>query len=152
MAVIIRRAQTSDISDLTRIETRTFDPEKYHLTSRANLRHLLNKGNAELWLAFKDKTPCGMTILLFRKNMSWGRLYSIAVLPEFQGGDIGKKLFEHAENTIKAKKLRGMILEIRADNTRHKERYLKRGYTLWGQTPNYYPDGAPCIKLKKTFP
>ena len=87
----------------------------------------------------------------FKKNTSLMRLYSIAVLPEFQGNAVGKALFEHAEDQVKLNAKKGLTLEVRLDNQRHIQRYLKLGYQPYSEVDEYYPDGMACLKLKKLF-
>ena len=109
------------------------------------------KGNALIKIACIGKIVCGMSVTFFRKNSYYGRLYSIAVLPDYQGKDLGKKLFEHLLKDVKAKGLKGILLEIRQDNIRHKERYLKLGFKITKILYNYYPDETNGIKLKLDF-
>ncbi len=148
---MIRAATLDDLNALVRIEKNAFNTSIYHLTPRRQFRYLLTKANAQIWIAMLKGEPCGYIILLLRKNTQFGRLYSIAVTSDHQGGEIGKALFLHAEKCIKQEKLNGMILEIRADNARHLERYIYLGYTIFGRIENYYPDESACIKLKKVF-
>lgn len=147
----IRTAKPEDTNALYEIETACFNPDQYHQTHKRQIRYLLTKGNADI-LLLEDKTGiCGYSIILYKKRSTLGRLYSIAVKPELQGGEIGKKIFDASENAVKKRGLKGMILEIREDNNRHLERYLKLGYTQFGKAPDYYPDRASCLKLKKIF-
>ncbi|MFN3700751.1 MAG: GNAT family N-acetyltransferase [Alphaproteobacteria bacterium] len=147
----IRRADLSDIDQLCHIENQVFDERLYHQTPRRQIRYQLSSKTVEIWIAYSNGQILGAMSLFFKRNSQFCRLYSIAVLPEYQGGEIGKKLFEFAEIRAAKKKLKGMMLEIRSDNTRHLERYKKLGYEEIYRVPDYYPDGMPCIKLKKRF-
>lgn len=149
--VMIRKASIDDVEVIDAIEKKVFDTACYDLTSKMQYRYLLTKGNAEIWLAEHCGTICGAIVLFFKRNSAWGRLYSIAVLPEFQGKEIGKNLFEQAEHRIKQRRLKGMTLEVRKDNRKHIERYTKLGYQPYYEVVDYYPDGESCLKMKKLF-
>lgn len=145
----IRQALVSDVDALCILERNVFDVTRFHLVSKRQFRYLLTKGNAEIWVADDDGSILGAAILFFRKNYAYGRLYSIAVDPSAQGGNVGRALFEAVENRVVAKGLKGMAQEVRADNERLLQRYLKIGYTVYGEEADYYPDGASCIKLRR---
>jgi len=151
MSLIIRLATLSDVDSLCAIEQQSFAPSLYHLTSRRQFRYLINKGNAEIWLAELHGQACGMAVLFFKANSRFVRLYSIAVLPAFQGRDVGLALFECAQKQGLHKKLMGLSLEIRSDNKKHYDRYRALGYKDVGTVEDYYPDHSPCIKLQKIF-
>lgn len=145
----IRLATIHDLDALVQIEEASFAPDKYHLQTRQQYRHLLTRGNCDILLALDDQTPSGMLSIFYRKGANWGRMYSIAVKPEFQKGRIGKDLYLAFEKRLHEKKLRYALLEIRADNQRHLDRYLGLGYKEVRRAADYYPNGSACIKLKK---
>lgn len=147
----IRKATINDLDALCEIEQQAFSPVFYHLSSKNQYKHLLTKGNCSIWLAEKNGAPCGAAVVFFRQGARVARLYSIAVLPAFQGADVGKQLFMQAEAEALQRGLQGMTLEIRADNTRHEQRYGRLGYKSLYRVANYYPDGAACIKMRRTF-
>lgn len=153
MAILspIRLANEQDAAALAALEARAFDPAYYHLMSSNQYRHLLTKGNADILVTERNGMLCGALILLYRANSAFGRMYSIAVDPDFQGGEVGKALFEAMEAHVREKGMRGVLLEIRDDNIRHYERYIRLGYAENGRVADYYPDGHGCIKMKKIF-
>lgn len=151
MAINYKTASLKDLEQLVKVEQSCFNPNKYHLSSKANFHHMLTKGNTEILICQINKQICGMSVIFYRNTSSYGRLYSIAVLPEYQGKDIGKKLFQKTIESIKKRKLKGMLLEIRTDNIKHKERYLKLGFKEMKKLKNYYPDNTEAIKLKLEF-
>lgn len=151
MAITFRLASVKDLDTLVKMEKASFPPDKYHHTPRRQFRYLIQNGNAEIWLVENDRIICGSIIMLYRKNSAFGRMYSIGVLPEYQGGTIGKALFEKAEKACKDKGCKGMMLEIRSDNLRHLERYKNIGYAMTKEVGNYYPDEQSCIKMRRIF-
>lgn len=147
-------ASLEDAPALERLEQRAFAPELYHRMRRSQFARLLQKGNADILVARDIEGAGGIigaVVILYRRTSFMGRLYSIAVDPDYQGGAAGKMLFDAMEKRVIEKGLRGVMIEIRADNHRHLERYLNRGYVVAGSVADYYPDGASCIKLKKVF-
>lgn len=147
----IRKATLHDLDALMAIELSVFSPASYHLTNKRQYHYLLTKAKAEIWVTECDKVICAAAVLFFKKNTSLIRLYSIAVLPEFQGNAVGKALFEHAEDQVRLNAKKGLTLEVRLDNQRHTQRYLKLGYQPYSEVDEYYPDGMACLKLKKLF-
>jgi ribosomal protein S18 acetylase RimI-like enzyme len=151
MTIKIELAKDENLEDLVIIEKSTFDNQKYHLMTKTNFKHLINKGNADILIAKKNEKSCALAVVFYKRNSTYGRLYSIAVLPEFQGKDIGRILYNTVEERIRKKKLSGITLEIRADNTKHKKRYTDIGFKLEKILPQYYPDKSNGLKLKKNF-
>ncbi len=151
MDITTRLATLSDLDDLTRIENRAFDEEKYFLNSRRNYRHYLTRGNVKVIVALADDQVVGSAVLFFRSTSQFGRFYSLAVDPDFQGGAVGKILFQAAEDYCRSRTMKGMILEIREDNDRLCNRYIESGYKRSGEVRDYYPDRARCFKFRKYF-
>lgn len=153
MSATIRKAGIDDLPLLESIEVKSFAPSLYDRMSKRQYRHLLTRGNADILLALssQNEVGCGAAILLYKKNNSFSRFYSLAVIPEYQGKGVGSHLFGAAEKLSKDKCLKGMILEIRADNDILFQRYQKNGYVSYKTIPDYYPDGEACIKMKKLF-
>lgn len=151
MGLTIKLADRAEIDALVKIEKGTFDAALYPLMSKRNFSHLLTHGHADIWLAWVDGQAVGDAVVFYRKNSSYARLYSIAVLPSHQGGLVGKALLEAAEAAAQKRGLKGMVQEIRADNERLFGRYLSLGYRETGRMADYYPDGCACIKLKRDF-
>jgi len=150
MKISVRAATLKDLDELVRIEQAAFDPQKYPVTSRRQFYYLLTKGVGEIWTSIDARGRItGHIVLFFSKRWRVGRLYSIAVDPEFQGGNIGKALFAAAEKRCIEKGLEGILLEIRSDNGQHKNRYIQAGYKVLSLLPEYYPDGSSGLKMGK---
>ena len=147
----IRKAKFDDIGSIENIEKQCFDSQKYPRLSRQNLNHLIKKANAEILVIEQQSTLIASAVVFFRKNSQFARLYSIAVLPEFQGAFYGKALFDQVITNVKQQGLKGLVLEIRADNLKHQKRYLDQGFIVVRALKNYYPDDTDGIKLKKVF-
>lgn len=151
MTIKIRLASLSDLNGLCKVEAESFDTTKYHTSSRRQFRHLLTKGQADILVAVNGDDVVGSAVIFYRSTSRFGRFYSLAVRPDFQGGSIGKDLFAAVEKRIKDKGLSGILLEIRGDNAKLLERYIALGYVRTGSLPAYYADGCDGIKMRKTF-
>ena len=151
MQIKYRRATIEDLQSLHSMEILVFPKEQYHTTPRRQYRYILTKANAEIWVAEQDKIVIGAVVIFFRKNSFFGRLYSLAVHPDYRNLSIGKNLFLKAEKVIKSKNLIGLILEARADNKQLSSFYKKLGCVQVRTIDNYYPDTCEALKFKKTF-
>lgn len=148
--MIIRQAHIGDSDTLYAIEQHVFETQSYHIITRRQYRYLLTKANADILLAEKKGgESCGAAVLLYRKNADYARLYSVGVLAAYRGQGAGAALLRAAEERARQKGLREMRQEVREDNGALIARYRTNGYTPYGTSENYYPDGAACVKLKK---
>ena len=148
---LARIAEYKDIDALVRIEALTFSKDKYHVLTRRNYHYLLTKANAEIWVFEIESQICASAILFYRKGVNFVRLYSLAVLPEYQGRGFGSNLLSCIEAWLRNNGFSEIRQEVRYDNISLLNRYKKDGYLKYGVVVNYYPDGASCIKLKKGF-
>lgn len=78
-------------------------------------------------------------------------LWWIAVRPDTQGQGIGSQLLQFVEDDIR--KFGGRLLEIETSSTPHYEPtrqfYLKHGYPIVAQKPDYYADGDDMVVFSK---
>lgn len=151
MLLQIRMANINDVKKLATLETNAFAKDKFHILTTKHYKYLLTKANAEIWIICKKDNVIASGIIFYNKKWSHCRLYSIAVKPDFQGQGLGTKLLNHIEDVAKKKGLTGIRQEIRQDASDLLNRYLKKGYHVYQQKLNYYPDGIGCIKLKKAW-
>lgn len=146
----VDKAVAGDIDRLAAIEAGAFDPAFYTRMTRRQFRRHIGSGSAILLVARDDSgAAVGYALGFVKRNTGYLRLYSLAVDPAHQGGRVGAELFAASEKAATDRGLRGVQLEIRADNAKLHDRYLKLGYRAYRQVPDYYPDGAGCIKLKR---
>lgn len=112
MQPCIRFANIDDLSSLLDIEELSFSQHEYYLLNKKNYMHYFKKSNSDIRICELNKKPIGSSILFYRKNVTFVRLYSIAVIPQYQNMGIGKLLLEDAENISQT---RGLT-EIRQEN------------------------------------
>lgn len=151
MPFAISRARPADLDRLVAIEAAAFDPGDYlRMTRRQFAVHITNPRATILVARDPAQGAVGYALGFRRRGTRYLRLYSLAVDPAQQGGRVGAELFRAVEAAARRARL-GVQLEIRADNRKLLERYLGLGYRRYRDVPDYYPDGAPCMKLKKSF-
>jgi ribosomal protein S18 acetylase RimI-like enzyme len=150
----IRPARRDDADALARVEEAAFDPKTYGgmmLTARSFRRHA-DGPNALIVsedLDAEGAPVCGYALGFVKRGSPYVRFVSLAILPEHGGKGAGRMLFEGIEAFALDNGLRGVRLEIREDNHRLLERYLRLGYRVFATVPDYYPDGAAAIRMVK---
>jgi ribosomal protein S18 acetylase RimI-like enzyme len=146
----IRMVELKDISELLHLEQTCFDPKFYSsLLTQSAIRHLIGRGNGIILLHKQEDRLTGYAQIVFRRNFSAGRLYSLAVHPDFQGKSVAKLLFKSVEQTCKVLGANTVLLEIREDNQSQRHCYEKLSYLPYRRVTDYYPDGCAAIKMKR---
>jgi ribosomal protein S18 acetylase RimI-like enzyme len=145
---MIRNAGKRDLGRLIEIEERCFDPRLYSRMSRRQFQLHISSSNAVLRIFDRGGHASGYALGLLHRGWSFLRFYSLAVDPGEQGGEIGRLLFSDMEEQSGLRGL-GILCEVRKDNLKLKERYIKLGYEAYREVADYYPDGAACVKFRK---
>ncbi len=146
MAAQIRPARPTDIDRLVEIETRVFEHDRL---SRRSFRTLVERRTADMRVAEVDGVIVGYFVVLYRTGSGVARLYSIAVDPDAGGGGIGRELLKAAETCAFNEESLLLRLEVREDNPRALELYLRNGYHQIGSETGYYEDGATALRFEK---
>lgn len=151
MSVIIRKSTDKDFSFIEFAEKTCFP--QFQQSSRRMLKKSVTSPVQEVWIAEKAKDdvlhPAGVLILHIRSRAV--RIYSIAVLPEFQGTGMGQKLLTHACNQAIARQFERITLEARAKDEKLISWYLKAGFTITGKLANYYSEGEDALRMRFTL-
>lgn len=144
---VIRPAARADLDNLVALET-DFPSDRL---SRRNLRHLLNRGHADLLVYEERGMLLGDAIILYRRASSCARLYSLAVHPAQRRRGIANALLSAAEHSAAKRGSREIRLELRADNLAALHLYQYRGYRLIGHQDGYYEDGTRALRMRKSL-
>lgn len=145
MAIRIRAARPSDVAALVSIEQAAFSGDRL---SARSLRRLVERGTADVLLAFSGEHPIGYCMVLHRRNSDAARLYSIAVTAGAPRG-AGRELLAAAEEAAHTRGAASIRLEVRQDNLRAIALYERSGYRRIGQRSGYYEDGATALRYEK---
>lgn len=146
---VVRHATRHDLAALERLEKAAFPADAF---SRAQLRYLLTQANATTYVADESGKVIGSAIMLWRQRSTLGRLYSIATDPDCQGRGIGGQLLEACESDATRRGCHELRLEVRADNQQAITFYIKRGYQVIEELPDFYADGTTGIRMGKSLP
>ncbi|MDH5230311.1 MAG: GNAT family N-acetyltransferase/peptidase C39 family protein [Gammaproteobacteria bacterium] len=142
----IRGAEIADMDRLLMIENHCFDSDRL---SRRSFRHFLTKGHAEIRVAVVDENVVAYVLIMFHSGTSLSRLYSIAVLADYQRKGIAQALVDAAEKLTLDHECVSLRLEIRDDNRASIRLFESLGYKQFGRYLKYYEDDADAVRLEK---
>lgn len=146
---VLRPAGLSDVDSMVEIENAAFRTDRF---SRRTFRHLVTKANAATLVALSPGGHAvGYTTVLFRRDASHARLYSIAVKAAARGRGLGSALLAAAEEAAQRRGAARMRLEVRADDPATQAFYRQHGYRRLGVASGYYEDGVDAIRMEKTL-
>ena len=150
MPINIRKSTENDLEIIEHIERTCFPV--FQQSSRKMLQKSLTSPTQEVWIA-EDATPeniipTGALILHIRQRTL--RIFSIGVLPEFQGTGIGQKLLSHACNQAIARGHEKIILEARKKDEKLIHWYEKAGFVITHELNDYYAPGENAVRMKFT--
>ena len=141
---MIRAAILEDLNIIYAIETACFDSD---IISRRSLRYMILNPHSHLLVYTHYKVIVGYILTLCPKRSVLGRHYSLAVLPEYRGAGIARKLLKAAESRCSGKL--GFKLEIRKNNLIAEKLYESLGYVAHRLKEQYYEDGEDAIEMVK---
>lgn len=130
---MIRPFTFSDLDRILQIELQSFPKSPYDWATFINLHYLYS----ETFLVYVDPThdrQKGQILgyIVFTKE---GHIISIAVHPQQRRRGIGRELLQRAMNTPYLKKV---WAEVRRSNQGAQAFYLRMGFRITGEVPNYY--------------
>lgn len=142
----IRRASKTDLKDVVAIETVCFGDDAF---SPRVLSYLIAKSRGGVYVVQHGNQSVAYISLLQRKGCGNLRVYSVAVLPEFAGHGIGRKLLEFTAAQAAARGLDRITLEVRTDNKPAIGLYESFGFEKRKRLPSYYHDGTDGYYMVK---
>lgn len=146
MSLKLRRAGAADRDLIDRIESVAFERDGF---ARRNLARMLASRSAEFVLAEKSGRPAGYALVLFRKGSRVARLYSIAVVPEFRGMGLSRRLMQAVMDCAISRGCDRVRLEVRSANAHAIRIYERSGFKLLREKSGYYPDGEAAFHMEK---
>jgi ribosomal protein S18 acetylase RimI-like enzyme/predicted double-glycine peptidase len=145
--VLIRPAKVSDIPKLLEIEKESFD---YNQLSRRSFHWMIKKANSIFLVLEWNKSVIGQGLVLINEGTSLARLYSIALLKEFHGHGLAKKLLQTLEEkTAEEESIPYLRLEVKASNKKAIGLYESLGYIKFSEKENYYDNGETAYCFEK---
>lgn len=144
----VRFATPGDVHALARLELRCFDTD---ILSVRSFRHLISKGHAALMVAATERQLIAYVLVLFHRNTSMARMYSLAVEPQCRGRGIAERLIHEVEGEALSRGVVSMRLEVRRDNRAALKLYHALGYREFAVFPDYYEDHMDALRLEKAL-
>lgn len=144
--ISIRKVQSADLPILLDLENTCFQTDRL---SRRSFQRFVRHGSHDLLVAELAQEIVGYVLVLYRAGTSLARLYSIAVLPRFQGRRIASQLIEAAEEAGRQSLCAFMRLEVSVNNVSAFTLYKKLGYRDIGRISGYYEDGSDAIRMER---
>ena len=143
----LRPVLPCDLDALTALEQRCFDADRL---SRRSFKKWITRQHHGLIVAESEQHAlAGYALVLLQPGTRLARLYSIAVDPAHRGHKLGEQLLDAAEDYAHEERRLYLRLEVRRDNLSAIALYEKRGYRLFGLTPDYYEDHQDALRYQK---
>ncbi len=147
MKVTIRKSSTGDLDFLEKLENECFP--KFQQSTRRAIRYSISSPFQHVIIAevtdHKETKKVGSaTLFLYPKTL---RLFSIAVLPGFQGNGIGKYLLEQVVNIGRAGKFERVSLEANKSDSRLIQYYKNAGFKVTEELPEYYSKNEDGLRM-----
>ncbi|WP_206082228.1 GNAT family N-acetyltransferase [Maribellus sediminis] len=143
----IRKAGTDDLEFLVKLEQNCFEP--FQQNSRQNIRHSLLSDFQRVLIAetsAKNKKAIGsLTLFLYQHTV---RIYSVAILPEYQNKGFGELLLKHVFELARRNKYEKIAIEVSEKNEALINWYRKRGFRTIKTIPDYYEEGEHALKME----
>ncbi len=79
----------------------------------------------------------------------YGRIYSLAVKPEFRGRGIAGNLLSMVEQEMRLLNVDRLFLEVEEFNEEAIGLYIDAGFEVNGLLPGYYENGGNALKMVK---
>ncbi len=143
----IRPLTVLDIEQIYEVEVSSF---KYPYSKLILLSWTILHSDTSV-VAIEDGRIVGYCISALEKRGETlrGHILSIAVMPEYRGRGIGKRLLSSCETLLRKRGARYVYLEVEEDNLVAKRLYEKMGYKVAGRIEKYYPWGASALIMVK---
>ena len=144
---MIRQAVAADIPALAALES-AFPTDRM---SVRNFQDLLRRGRGCVLVYDDQSALLGDAVILYRRNSTNARIYSLVVAPAQRGRGIARQLLSAVEADARNRHCRTLRLEVRPDNAQALRLYNTLGYTVERQLEQFYEDGSPALRLCKTL-
>jgi len=146
MEITIRKAQLNDLNFLLRLEKESFSA--FQRNSEQNIKHAVKSSFQEVLIAETDQKKkesiASITLFNYKKSV---RIYSLAVLPEYQKQGIGDFLIKYVLESAEKKRSEKVILEVNINDKKLIEWYEERGFKKTKVIPDYYGKGDDALKM-----
>ena len=143
----IRRATERDVGQAWAVEQAAFaESDRFSLRQT---RGLIANPRARVFVAEASGDVVAWAAMLIRRTRAGasGRLYTIAVSPDWAGRGLGRRLATHAVGALDREGVRRIYLEVRAENERAIALYESMGFRVVRHLPTYYGEASPGLRM-----
>ncbi|MFC3094524.1 GNAT family N-acetyltransferase [Alteromonas sediminis] len=141
-------ADLSHLDELLAIESMCFQSDRL---SKRSFKHWIKHENGVFLVAIVDAKVVGYGLVISHPGTSLARLYSLAIVPPFQGKGIAIRLVETLEQkSVEAGRLY-MRLEVAKKNVHAIDLYKRMGYREFGEYTDYYDDHDDALRMQKSI-
>ena len=117
--------------------------------ARRSIKRFLASRTSDVLIADCDGELVGCAIVLSHPRTALARLYSIAVLSDYEGAGVGPMLLAAVEDAARARGRSEIRLEVHEQNERAIACYRKSGYEQFGRHCGYYRDLGDALRFRK---
>ena len=120
-------------NDVPRFVYDAFYPEGWEARQTADVTALLSAEPGSVWLALQDEELVGFIGLRVHPEDQMGEIYIVAVSPDRQRQGIGRKLMHFAEQHIRERGMKMVMVETVGDSGHEPARraYEATGFERW---------------------
>lgn len=144
-AVTLRQAGLADAEVALTIENLCFTTDKLSLRQ---IKYLFKHAKAINLVAEVNHQVIAYCICLTPKHPRPARLYSLAVLPQWQGKGIAKQLITDILSILSQQTFQYCCLEVRQSQLKVQQLYQRLGFKITRSLPEYYQDGENGYKMR----
>ena len=139
----IRLAKAADADHIVDIETQSFAHGGERFDAR-KVRRLLTEPRYVAFVAEMDGRAIAWCVGLNwnRGQVPWGRVYGLAVHPDFRRYRLGGRLLNHLIGVLRERDARRIFLEVRSDNAGAIALYARFGFVPCDDLHHYYGHGV----------
>jgi len=147
MNINIRLSNNSDLNALEKIEKLSFPA--FQQSPRRKIRLSLNSPFQKVWVAESKKGSKNIVVgtVIIHQHKKSIRLYSIGILPEYQGIGLGIRLLNHTCNFALAQGCSKISLEASATNEKLIKWYENSGFQKTEYLKDYYCVGEDAVRM-----
>ncbi|WP_186455737.1 GNAT family N-acetyltransferase [Nitrospirillum pindoramense] len=143
-----RPATPADLEALLALEALCFE---FNRMGRRSFKRLLERPSARiLVIDGQDGTLAASAVLLSRRGTRGLRVYSLATHPARRGQGLAKAMMQAALDHARATGHRWLSLEVHPENGAARALYHRLGFHQTSVEEDYYADGSPAFRLRRS--
>ncbi len=151
LSLLRRPVARPDLESLVAMETLCFRHPDERFTHR-QIRELLRNPNAGVVFARDNGILAGWAVGLLRRHgptLRSGRLYALAVHPDFRGRGLGARLAQAVLDELRRRGAQTLTLEVQTENLSAQRLYQRLGFRPAEHLPDYYAPGLHGLRMRQ---